>query len=166
MEDHVRPISHRLYPSILRRGLIASLQSLGDQFEQTLNIEMKMDQEIMRQERLDPRLIPEQIRLSTYRIAEEALTNIFKHSKNSNVVIELEQLPEGCFQLTVQDNGRGFHVENESEGLGILMMQDYAEMAGGYCAVHSGPGEGTSVLATFPLEAPAAEHPEKTIPSE
>ncbi len=166
MEDHVRPISHRLYPSILRRGLIAALQSLGDQFEHTLNITMKMDERIMRRERLDPRLIPEQVRLSTYRIAEEALTNIFKHSKNSRVAIDLEQFPEGWFQLTVRDNGNGFQVESEAEGLGILMMQDYAEMAGGNCAVHSTLGEGTSVIANFPLSAPDAEPPAKTIPSE
>ncbi len=166
MEDHVRPISHRLYPSILRRGLVAALQSLGDQFEQTLNIEMEMDENIMRQERLDPRIISEQIRLSTYRIAEEALTNIFKHSKDTSVIVKLEQLPDDNFQLTVRDNGNGFKTEDEAEGLGILMMQDYAEMAGGNCIIHSTPGEGTLVQATFPLQAPDAESPEKTTLSE
>ena len=74
LEVHVRPISHQLYPSILRRGLVVAIQSLADQFETALDIEMDLDEVILRRERSDPRFIPEQVRLTAYRIAEEALT--------------------------------------------------------------------------------------------
>ncbi|MFO8101698.1 MAG: PAS domain S-box protein [Dehalococcoidia bacterium] len=166
MEDQVRPISHRLYPSILRRGLAASLQSLGDQFETALEIETDLDEEIQKEERIEPKLIPEQVRLSAYRIAEEALTNAVKYARGSKVNITMKKLPEGWFRLSIKDSGPGFDTAGTDSGLGMLMMQDYAEMAGGNCTIRSMRGEGTEVTATLPLGEPDGEPPEKTTPWE
>jgi PAS domain S-box-containing protein len=166
MEDHVRPISHRLYPSILRRGLVAALQSLGDQFESTLEIETDLDETIQRRERNDPRFIPEQVRLSAYRIAEEALTNAVKHAPGSQVAIRLNTIPEGWFHLVVEDAGQGFDFENSVSGLGTLMMQDYAEMVGGKCMIRSSHGKGTAIIATLPLQEPGAAPQAKMTPLE
>jgi two-component system NarL family sensor kinase len=91
LDNQVRPISHRLYPSIVRRGLVAALQSLGDQFETTLPIETEFDEELVRRERANPKLISEQVRLAAYRIAEEALTNVKKHSGASQVEVRFTQ---------------------------------------------------------------------------
>ncbi|MCX5999417.1 MAG: PAS domain S-box protein, partial [Chloroflexi bacterium] len=154
LDDHIRPISRRLYPSILRQGLVPALQSLGDQFESVLPIEMKLDSELVEEERINRKLVPEQVRLAAYRIAEEALANAAKHAKPYRVDVALERLPDGKLRLTVQDNGQGFAIETVPAGLGILMMQDYAEVAGGTCVVHSAPGEGTSVMTVFALEEP------------
>ncbi len=166
MEDHVRPISHRLYPSILRRGLIASLQSLGDQFEATLEIEVNFDESIRDQERIDPKLIPEQVRLSAYRIAEEALTNAAKYARKSKITIEMKTLPGGWFSLSIKDSGPGLDLTKTASGMGTLMMQDYAEMAGGDCVIRSTPGKGTEVMATLPLAEPLAKPQARTKPSE
>ena len=162
LEVHVRPISHQLYPSILRRGLVVALQSLADQFETALDIEMDLDEVMLRRERSDPRFIPEQVRLTAYRIAEEALTNAVKHAKESKVKIRLTTLPEGWFHLTIEDDGPGFDILTVSSELGTLMMQDYAEMVGGNCIIRSTPNQGTQVMATLPLAGPDVEHPEKT----
>lgn len=161
LEMHVRPISHQLYPSILRRGLVVALQSLADQFETALDIEMDMDEVILRRERSDPRFIPEQVRLTAYRIAEEALTNAVKHAKESSINIKLTTLPEGWFHLTVEDNGPGFDIQIVANGLGTLMMQDYAEMVGGSCVIRSAPNEGTQIMTTLPLAGLDVEHPAK-----
>ncbi|MBL7119335.1 MAG: PAS domain S-box protein [Dehalococcoidia bacterium] len=161
LDSHIRPISHRLYPSILRQGLVPALQSLGDQFEAILAIEMELDEELMRQERANRRLIPEQVRLAACRIAEEALTNVVKHAEASRVTLGLELSSEGWLRLTVRDDGQGFEGQSTSGGLGILMMHDYAEVVGGRCAVRSAPGEGTGVTATFPLAESGTEHPER-----
>jgi signal transduction histidine kinase len=161
IDNHVRPISHRLYPSILRRGLVAALQSLGDQFETTLEIEMEMDKELMQEERTNPQLIAEQVRLAAYRIAEEALTNVVKHTKHSKVVIGLRQPSREWLCLTLRDNAQGFDLPSASGGRGIMMMQDYAEVVGGRCVIRSAPGEGTEVMALLPLAGPVAERPEK-----
>lgn len=166
LDNHVRPISHRLYPSILRRGLVAALQSLADQFEASLAVEMDLDEELVRQERANPRLVVEQVRLAAYRIAEEALTNAVKHGNPSRISIALEWVAGGQLRIMVRDNGRGFDVAGASEGLGILMMQDYAEVAGGNCTIRSTPDVGTEVTAMLPLPAPGAEHLQTALPSE
>jgi PAS domain S-box-containing protein len=166
MESQVRSISHRLYPSILRRGLVAALQSLGDQFETAMDVEMELDDNLIQRERANPQLILEQVRLAAYRIAEEALTNAVKHAKASKVTIRLELSSEEWLRLTVRNDGQGFDIESMSSGQGILMMQDYAEVAGGNCIVRSAPEEGTEVTAMLPLAGPGAEPPERALPLE
>jgi signal transduction histidine kinase len=163
LENQVRSISHRLYPSILRRGLIAALRSLEDQLEAALPIEMELDEELVQHERADPKLIPEQVRLAAYRIAEEALTNAVKNAKASRITMALGLSSQGWLRLTVQDNGQGFDSGSVSGGVGLLMMQDYAEVVGGRCVVHSAPDEGTEVTAILPLARPGAEHPERAL---
>jgi signal transduction histidine kinase len=141
--------------------LVAALQSLGDQFETTLEIEMEMDKELMQEERTNPQLIAEQVRLAAYRIAEEALTNVVKHTKSSKVAIGLRQPAKEWLCLTLRDNAQGFDVPSALGGRGIMMMQDYAEVVGGRCVIRSTPGEGTEVMALLPLSGPGAERPEK-----
>jgi len=151
LERDVIPISRRLYPSILRRGITTALQSLGDQFETAMSIEMKLDEELVRQERAARELIPEKIRLAVYRTSEEALTNAVKHGKATRITIGLEQSSDGWLHLTVQDNGQGFDTESASDGLGLALMQDYAKLTGGKCIIHSARGDGTKITATFPI---------------
>ncbi len=163
LENEVRSISHRLYPSILRRGLVAALQSLGDQFEAAMDVEMKLDSDLARKERATPAMIVEQVRLAAYRIAEEALTNAVKHAKASKVTVELRPASDGWLELRVKNDGLGFAIKRDAVGLGILMMQDYAEVAGGSCVISSSPDGGTEVKASLPLAGPSAGSPE--IPS-
>ena len=161
LERDVIPISRRLYPSILRRGLTTALQSLGDQFETAMSIEMKLDEELARQERANRELIPEKIRLAVYRTSEEALTNAAKHGKATSVTIGLGRSSDGWLHLTVQDNGQGFDTKSTSDGLGLALIQDYAKLTGGKCIIHSAQGDGTKITATFPLAGPGAAHPER-----
>ena len=161
LEGYIRPISHRLFPFILRRGLVPALQSLVDQFETTQSIDMELSEELKRRERINPRFITERVRLAAYRIAEEALGNATKHAKASRIAIKLELSSEGWLHLTVQDDGRGFDMESASGGLGTLMMQDYAEVVGGSCVINSAPGKGTEVTAAVPLAEPGAEYLER-----
>ncbi len=166
LENGVRPISYRLYPSILRRGLVPALQSLGDQFESVVAIEMELDEELMGRERSDRKLISEPVRLAAYRIAEEALTNVVKHARASRVTIGLQLSSEGWLRLTVRDNGQGFDMGSTSGELGILMMRDYAEVMGGECVIRSAAGEGTEVTATLPLAESGTKRPGRASPLE
>jgi len=166
LNNQVRPISHRLYPSILRRGLIAALQSLGDQFEMSLDIEREFDEELTRREKGEPHLIQEHVGLAAYRIAEEALTNVVKHTKASKVNIKLKLLPEGWLCMVLRDNGQGFDLASAFGGRGLMMMQDYAEVVGGRCTIQSAPGEGTEVTALLPFSEPGTKRSEKALPLE
>jgi PAS domain S-box-containing protein len=161
LEDHIRPISHRLFPSILRRGLVPALQSLVDQFEATQSIDMKLSEKLKKQEKINPRFITGRVRLAAYRIVEEALTNVTKHANASRITVKLGLSSEGWLRLMVRDDGRGFNMESASAGLGILMMQDYAEVVSGSCVINSFPGKGTKVTATVPLAEHGAEYPER-----
>jgi len=122
---------------------------------------MEVDEELTHQERSNPQLIAEQTRLAAYRVAEEALTNVVKHTKAGKVVIRLRQPSKEWLCLTLRDNAQGFDMPSASGGRGIMMMQDYAEVVGGRCIIQSALGEGTEVMALLPLAGPGAEHPEK-----
>ena len=166
LEQEIRSIVHQLYPYILRRGFVPALQSLGDQIESVISIELDLDPELVRKERADRSLIPEQAKLAAYRIAEEALTNVVKHANASKVSVRLETPFGGWFRLTVQDDGQGFAVEESSEGMGIVGMRDYAEAIGGECVILGSPGKGTQVTATLPLVILEKEFPETVSLSE
>jgi signal transduction histidine kinase len=129
-------------------------------------VEMELDDNLIQRERANPQLILEQVRLAAYRIAEEALTNAVKHAKASKVTIRLELSSEEWLRLTVRNDGQGFDIGSTPSGQGILMMQDYAEVAGGNCIVRSAPDEGTEVTAMLPPAGPGAEPPERTLPLE
>lgn len=158
IDDNLRPISHWLFPHILRRGLVPALQSLVDQFETVLSIDIELSEELRRQERINSKFITEEVRLALYRIAEEALVNANKHSKTSKVTVKLELSSEMWLRLTVQDDGCGFDIESVSTGLGTLMMQDYAEVIGGSCVIKSTQGKGTEVTTIVPLAESRAEY--------
>lgn len=92
-----------------------------------------------------------------YRIVQEALTNISRHSKASHASVSI-RLVLGEVQMDVHDNGRGFHVEGtvlskSSKGLGLLGMRERAEMVGGTLAVISTPGSETTVRVRMPAKS-------------
>ena len=150
IEHEIRPISQQLYPSILRRGLVPALQSLGDRFKSSLGVEIELDPDLVRREQQDPNLIQEPERLAAFRIVEEALSNVAKHANASKVVVALERGRDSRLQISVRDDGQGFDPEGTSEGMGLGTIKDYAEVVGGECAIRSTPGSGTEITASLP----------------
>ena len=162
LEIEIRDISHRLYPSILRQGLVPALYSLRDQFETSLALELNLDEEFEQHERENNKFLPEGLRLATYRIAEEALTNVTKHANASKVIMELYLSSDGCLSLTVRDNGQGFDLEKVPHRHGLMMMQDYATVMDGICVIHSTIGKGTEITASLPAARFVAMPAKKT----
>ena len=92
---------------------------------------------------------PEQIRTTFYRIAQEALANVAKHSKASAVEILIENL-DGGISMGITDNGQGFEFDKnqpskEKGRLGLVGMRERAEMIGGDFSIASAPGAPTTV---------------------
>lgn len=160
LQNDLRSISHRLYPSILRLGLVPALQSLGEGFESVFQVELELDDTFVSEERENRGMVPEQVRLAAYRIAEEALNNVVKHAEATTVSVRLEYTPGTSFRITVGDNGRGFVEGAVSAGLGTAVMRDYAEAVGGRCVVRGVPGHGVEAIATLPFGGPAEERRE------
>jgi signal transduction histidine kinase len=151
LELDIRALSHQLYPSILRQGLIPALQSLCDQFERKLSIDMKLDEKLINQEPARHGTIPEAVKLAAYRIVEESLNNVIKHGHATHVTVILEYTPGTLLQVRVEDNGEGFDTDKVGPGLGMAFIQSYADITSGKFDVISTPGKGTEITATFPL---------------
>ena len=127
------------------------MQTLVDRFESALSIELELDQALVQGERAESELIPERVRLSAYRIAEEALTNALKHAEAGKVSLALGAPSDGSLLVRVRDDGRGVEPDADGRGMGIGTMRDYAEVVRGECAIRSVPGQGTEVTATLPF---------------
>jgi PAS domain S-box-containing protein len=151
IQNDVRGISQQLYPSMLRRGLVPAMISLIRRMEPALNVERQFAEDIRSRDAAERDFIPLASRLAAYRIAEDALTNVIKHSETNAATIALELQGGEQLRLTVRDEGVGFDSQSESASLGLAAMQDYAEVAGGKCEITSSPGRGTEVTALLPL---------------
>jgi signal transduction histidine kinase len=102
--------------------------------------------------------LPARAYVQTTRILREAVNNIIKHSGASRCVVRVA-LQEGDFQLTIQDNGKGIPMELDGRldrGHGMASMKHRAKQLQGQCLVESGPGYGTVIRLTLPLERPVA----------
>ncbi|MBA3301271.1 MAG: sensor histidine kinase [Thermoleophilaceae bacterium] len=84
-----------------------------------------------------------------YRVAQEALSNIARHSGASEVEVELTGAPSGSLVLRVSDDGRGFATRN-GNGIGLEGMSERARLVGGELSVESRAGEGTRVVLRIP----------------
>jgi signal transduction histidine kinase len=151
IQRDIASLSRRLYPAIVRQGLVPGLQSLADRFDAVIDIALVFSDDLIAREGLNHRSLPEATRLTAYRIAEEALTNVVKHAQASRVVVKVGFEPEVRLKLAIVDNGLGFQTHEVSGGMGLAAMFDYAEAAGGTCLVESSPGRGTSIAVTLPL---------------
>ena len=114
-------------------------------------------------------LVPE-IEINLYRIAQEALNNIYKHASASKAQVLLE-LRDGSVALIVEDDGVGFSPEKKSDdgtdrGLGIVGMKERAELVGGALEIETARGVGTTVFARVPANfAEVDELGDRTISS-
>jgi signal transduction histidine kinase len=151
IQNDITSLSRRLYPSILRRGLVTALESLSDQFRPSFTVSLEVSERYSQLEEQDRDAVPETVRLAAYRIAEDALTNVLKHANASSVRIRLDLPDRDHLRLAVEDNGQGFDLDGSGRGLGLEAMQDYASAVGGDCRLWSTPGRGTVVTAELPL---------------
>ena len=150
--DHIRPIGHRLFPSILRLGIVAGLESLADDYGAELPIDLQVGKQLRDREQASRRFIPDDVKLALYRIAEESLANILKHTPAAkNIVVKLSLSNGRILRLEVSDDGGGFDTASPANGIGLAIISDYAAAAGGSYAIKSIPGKGTRVRAQVPL---------------
>jgi len=89
-----------------------------------------------------------------YRIAQESVRNAIEHGAAREVLIQLT-FAEGELVLTVQDDGKGFDVNTNGQGMGLRIMRYRAQCIGGSCEVHAGPTQGTIVYCRVPVKAQA-----------
>ena len=150
--EHIRSISHRLFPSILRMGIATGLESLIDEYSAKLPVDLRVSKKLRDREQANRKLIPDNVKLALYRIAEEALTNISKHTPSANNIrVNMSLSDSRILHLTVRDDGPGSNTTSPSPGIGLSLISDYAAAAGGSCTIKNIPGRGTRVTAKLSL---------------
>jgi signal transduction histidine kinase/putative methionine-R-sulfoxide reductase with GAF domain len=132
--------------TLLEEGLVHALQYRLENVEERANIETTL----MVHNALH---LPAEVEEGLYRVSQEALNNIIKHARATQVDVTLEQ-KDGTFKLTIADNGRGFNVNDSdslSEKIGLTMMRRQVEQFGGCLTLDTHIGQGTTVTVTVNL---------------
>ncbi len=146
----IRRIQANLRPPMLDDlGILASLAWLFRDFQGTYP-----DIRVERAFQVEEKDFPEELKMVIYRILQEALNNIGKHSGAERVSISLRKL-ENRIELGIRDNGRGFDPqealskEQKEKGMGLASMKERVESSEGVFAVRSQKGEGTWIQASW-----------------
>ena len=159
-QGDLRSAVRRLHPSLIRLSLQSSLRALADEFRNGFQVDFQVHQNGPGTEELWRTGLPEELRLAIYRVTQEALTNVLKHTNASKVDVKLDHPSEDTVTLRIRDNGCGFDVNSTTPGFGILSMEDYCGAVGGTLKVESTPGEGTAIMISVPIpESTATSRP-------
>jgi PAS domain S-box-containing protein len=137
-----------------RGGLAAALQALAARASERYGVSVDIDADLE-----EPLGLNETAATHVYRIVQEALTNVIRHSLASEVVIRLETLG-GELHLRVDDNGRGLPqpLPESAGGLGLKIMRYRTQMLSGDLVIETAAGGGASIRCSFPMElAPVAD---------
>ncbi len=150
--EEVRRISKNLRPSILDDlGIVATISWFCREFTKIYET-IRLEKEIL----LDEEVIPQDLKISIFRVLQEAFNNVAKHSGADFVRVVLKKRDDSAV-LLIEDNGRGFDVaaalgSKESDmGMGLTTMKERATLSGGTLEIKSAPGTGTRIQASFPL---------------
>jgi PAS domain S-box-containing protein len=143
--NDVRRYSHELRPTTLEhQGLVAALEQIADDFNKLGQLTVKVHLEGMEPE------LSEETKLGFFRVAQEAINNTRKHAKASQVNIDIG-FNNTHMKMTVSDNGEGFNAKQAlitrggKGSLGLLSMQERADLINADLKIESEPGKGTKV---------------------
>jgi len=149
--DETQRIYRNLHPGILDDlGLDAALRSLCREFMEVYNnISVETHFEVPEKRIQSP------LKILIYRILQEALNNVAKHSHADRVKVSLRPV-ENKIELVIKDNGRGFDLEAvqtidfQKRGLGLESIKERTIIYGGALDIHTAPGRGATIRVSWP----------------
>jgi PAS domain S-box-containing protein len=148
----IRQVTMNLRPPLLdKQGVVSTIMWACQKF-QALCPKINTQAKITIQE--DE--IPQTLKITLYRILQEAFNNIVKHSEAKHVNLSLAKRRKHI-DFIIKDNGRGFNLEkilsleNHQRGIGLSSMSERTKLSGGEFFLESIPGKGTTIRATWPL---------------
>jgi PAS domain S-box-containing protein len=146
ISSDVQALSHELHSTKLEYlGVVGGIKSWCREFSERQKMEV-----IFRSEVCDP--LPFEIGISLFRVLQEALHNVVKHSRAKKVEVQVSESSNEV-HLLVSDSGTGFDVEaaRQGRGLGLTSMQERVRLVNGTMTIESKPMRGTTVHARVPL---------------
>jgi signal transduction histidine kinase len=147
--QQVRDLSFELRPSLLDDlGLSAALRWYADRYAQRTGIDTKIS--ICPESRVR---LPRELETACFRIVQEALTNVARHSQAKNAYVDV-RTTNGALSLSIKDDGTGFNLHPSNgdrwlRSLGLRGMEERAHAAGGRLEINSAPRAGTEVRVHF-----------------
>ncbi len=148
--EGVRRIARGLRPPALEdAGVVTALRGHASSYLEASTVTWELHADAV------DHLLEEDQKLVLYRVVQEAMSNVVRHSEASSLEI-LVRLQESGVVVSIEDDGIGFDVERVTlagQGLGLLGMRERAVGVGGRIHYVSKPGEGTRVLLTLPLDS-------------
>jgi signal transduction histidine kinase len=153
----IHTVSHRLHSATLESlGLVPGVSSLCKEFTDRHGIEIDFSAENV------PRIVDSDVALCLFRIVQEALQNLRKHSGAAKAEVKLIRRADKIF-VSVSDQGKGFDMNDTraNVGLGVRSMGERARLQRGSFKIQSKPGRGTKVEATIPLPSAMEQDPEE-----
>ena len=147
LSDDVRNLAYQLHPSILDDlGLEVALRSFVDEFSKWEGIPVAFTATDL------PVSLPHELASCLYRVTQECMRNVSRHSKATQVEVHLRGV-DGGLRLSILDNGKGFEVKarrSGKHGLGLIGMEERVRVVQGTYEVKSAPGQGTEVMVWVP----------------
>jgi PAS domain S-box-containing protein len=145
----IHDLSHQLHPSRLDiLGLVTSLRGFCREFSQRHKLAVLFVHHDIQEE------IPKDVSLCLFRIVEEALQNVVKHSGAEDATVELSGHSDRI-DLRISDSGTGFSPESArvQAGIGLISMRERLRLVGGILSIESEPSYGTRIRVRIPFSA-------------
>jgi signal transduction histidine kinase len=147
ISKEIHRMSYDLHPSwLFHVGLVSAVRGLCDELRPRHGLIVEFIHEDV------PSNLPQDVSLCLYRIVQECLSNVIKHSGAQQARVTL-QGSDHEIRLRVSDSGRGFDIAsaNAHKGLGLISMQERLRLVGGRVSINSNPSHGTQIDARVPL---------------
>jgi PAS domain S-box-containing protein len=149
LSSDLHSLSHELHPAKLETlGLVASLQGLCNEFSAQHELAVRFVHSNT------PEQIPKDVTLCLFRITQEALHNVVKHSGAAEATVELSGRADEI-SLCIRDSGQGFEVDSVEgvSGLGLNSLRERVRLVRGQLSIESKPSQGTRIYVRIPLPA-------------
>lgn len=151
ISNDVEALSHELHSSKLQYlGVVAGMKSWCKEFAERQKMEIDVKSNVSS-------ILPFEIGICLFRVLQEALHNVVKHSGVRRFGVQLRE-DSGEIHLVISDLGRGFDVESatQGKGLGLTSMRERVRLVNGTIAIESKPTGGTTIEIRVPLESQRA----------
>jgi signal transduction histidine kinase len=131
-------------------GAGAAIETLVEHLRSRTDIELELEAlDLAYESGREPARQPALIESTLYRITQEALTNVVKHSQATKATVSVVQA-DGAITVRVRDDGRGFEASDRGSGFGLIGMRERAALVGGRLSLSTAPGAGTTVEVVIP----------------
>ncbi len=153
LSDRMREIAHQLHPSMLEDlGPQVAIEAHIQKLNESQPLKITFNHENI------PGKIDSETSLCIYRVVQEALHNVSKHSRAKSAHVSLKGR-DNTLELSISDTGVGLDINNAQakNGLGLRSMQERVALLNGKFEIKSRPGKGTEVLVTLPQRAAATQ---------